>query len=94
MRYGLRVEGKDLIETYARTRAEGFGAGGAPARHDRHLRALGRLLRRLLPQGAAGPDAILDDFKAAFERVDLMLTPATPTAAFRIGDKMDDPVAM
>ena len=37
---------------------------------------------------------ILDDFKAAFEQVDALLTPATPTAAFRIGDKMDDPVAM
>ena len=37
---------------------------------------------------------ILDEFKAAFERVDLLLTPSTPSAAFRIGDKMDDPVAM
>ena len=37
---------------------------------------------------------ILDEFKAAFEQVDLLLTPATPTPAFRIGDKMDDPVAM
>jgi aspartyl-tRNA(Asn)/glutamyl-tRNA(Gln) amidotransferase subunit A len=34
------------------------------------------------------------DFEQAFEAVDLVLTPATPTAAFRIGEKMEDPVAM
>ncbi len=34
------------------------------------------------------------DFEQAFEQVDLVLTPATPTPAFRIGDKMDDPIAM
>jgi aspartyl-tRNA(Asn)/glutamyl-tRNA(Gln) amidotransferase subunit A len=34
------------------------------------------------------------DFEQAFEEVDLVLTPATPGPAFRIGDKMDDPVQM
>jgi aspartyl-tRNA(Asn)/glutamyl-tRNA(Gln) amidotransferase subunit A len=34
------------------------------------------------------------DFEQAFEDVDLVLTPATPSPAFRIGDKMDDPIAM
>jgi aspartyl-tRNA(Asn)/glutamyl-tRNA(Gln) amidotransferase subunit A len=37
---------------------------------------------------------ILRDFTQAFERVDAILTPATPTAAFAIGDRMDDPIAM
>jgi aspartyl-tRNA(Asn)/glutamyl-tRNA(Gln) amidotransferase subunit A len=34
------------------------------------------------------------DFEQAFEQVDLVLTPSTPSPAFRIGDKMDDPIAM
>ena len=35
-----------------------------------------------------------DDFRTAFENVDLVLTPTTPSAAFAIGEKMDDPIAM
>jgi aspartyl-tRNA(Asn)/glutamyl-tRNA(Gln) amidotransferase subunit A len=94
MRYGLRVEGQDLIDTYARTRAQGFG---------REVRR--RVMIGTYVLSAGYYDAyylkaqkvrtkILDEFKAAFERVDLLLTPSTPSAAFRIGDKMDDPVAM
>ena len=37
---------------------------------------------------------ILRDFQQAFETVDLLLTPTTPNAAFRIGEKMDDPIQM
>jgi aspartyl-tRNA(Asn)/glutamyl-tRNA(Gln) amidotransferase subunit A len=94
MRYGLRVEGEDLIDTYAKTRAQGFG---------REVRR--RVMIGTYVLSAGYYDAyylkaqkvrtkILDEFKAAFERVDLLLTPSTPSAAFRIGDKMDDPVAM
>ncbi len=94
MRYGLRVEGEDLIDTYARTRAAGFG---------QEVRR--RVMIGTYVLSAGYYDAyylkaqkvrtrILDEFKAAFEQVDLLLTPATPSAAFRIGDKMDDPVAM
>ncbi len=94
MRYGLRVEGKDLIDTYAKTRAQGFG---------REVRR--RVMIGTYVLSAGYYDAyylkaqkvrtkILDEFKAAFERVDLLLTPSTPSAAFRVGDKMDDPVAM
>jgi aspartyl-tRNA(Asn)/glutamyl-tRNA(Gln) amidotransferase subunit A len=94
MRYGLRIEGKDLIDTYARTRAAGFG---------REVRR--RVMIGTYVLSAGYYDAyylkaqkvrtkILDEFKAAFEEVDLLLTPSTPSAAFRIGEKMDDPVAM
>ena len=55
MRYGLRVEGGNLAETYMKTRAAGFGPEVQRRDPDRHLRALGRLLRRLLPEGAEGP---------------------------------------
>jgi aspartyl-tRNA(Asn)/glutamyl-tRNA(Gln) amidotransferase subunit A len=37
---------------------------------------------------------IADDFKAAFENVDVILTPVAPTPAFKIGEKMDDPLTM
>ena len=94
MRYGLRVEGKDLIDTYCRTRAEGFGKEvrrrvmigtyvlSAGYYEAYYLKA--QQVRTLIKR----------DFEQAFEAVDLVLTPATPTAAFRIGEKMDDPVAM
>jgi aspartyl-tRNA(Asn)/glutamyl-tRNA(Gln) amidotransferase subunit A len=94
MRYGLRIEGSDLIDTYAMTRAAGFGkevrrrvmigtyALSAGYYDAYYLKA--QKVRTLIKQ----------DFERAFADVDLVLTPATPGPAFRIGDKMDDPIAM
>ncbi len=94
MRYGLRVEGGNLTETYENTRAKGFGeevkrriligtyvlsAGYYDAYY---LKAL-KVRRR-----------IADDFDQAFERVDALLTPTAPSAAFGLGENADDPVAM
>jgi aspartyl-tRNA(Asn)/glutamyl-tRNA(Gln) amidotransferase subunit A len=94
MRYGLRVEGANLLETYEQTRAAGFGdevkrrimigayvlsAGYYDAYY---LKAL-KVRRR-----------IADDFDRAFEKVDALLTPTAPSAAFALGDRADDPVAM
>ncbi|HZA67969.1 MAG TPA: Asp-tRNA(Asn)/Glu-tRNA(Gln) amidotransferase subunit GatA [Geminicoccaceae bacterium] len=94
MRYGLRVAGSDLIDTYARTRAAGFG---------KEVRR--RVMIGTYALSAGYYDAyylkaqkvrtlIKRDFEQAFAEVDLVLTPATPGPAFRIGDKMDDPIAM
>jgi aspartyl-tRNA(Asn)/glutamyl-tRNA(Gln) amidotransferase subunit A len=94
MRYGLRVEGEDLLDTYAKTRGQGFGA---------EVRR--RVMIGTYVLSAGYYDAyyikaqqvrtlIKQDFEQAFEDVDLVLTPATPTAAFRVGERMDDPVAM
>jgi aspartyl-tRNA(Asn)/glutamyl-tRNA(Gln) amidotransferase subunit A len=94
MRYGLRVEGGNLQETYKRTRGEGFGAEVrrrvmigtyvlSAGYYDAYYVKAQKVRRR-----------IADDFAAAFERCDAILTPTTPSAAFRAGDKMDDPVAM
>ena len=92
VRYGLRVEADSLDEMYAETRAAGFGeevqrriligtyvlsAGYYDAYY---LKA--QKVRRLIKQ----------DFDTAFETVDAILTPATPTAAFPVGRKVDDPV--
>ena len=94
MRYGLRVEGANLTETYENTRAQGFGAEvkrrimiGAyvllAGYYDAYyLKAL-KVRRR-----------IADDFDQAWQTCDALLTPTAPSAAFALGDKSDDPVAM
>jgi aspartyl-tRNA(Asn)/glutamyl-tRNA(Gln) amidotransferase subunit A len=94
MRYGLRVEGGNLTETYENTRAEGFGA-----------EVKRRILIGTYVLSAGYYDAyylkalkvrkrIADDFDQAWEKVDALLTPTAPSAAFALGEKSDDPVAM
>ncbi|MBM3840862.1 MAG: Asp-tRNA(Asn)/Glu-tRNA(Gln) amidotransferase subunit GatA [Verrucomicrobia bacterium] len=94
IRYGLRVEGKDPIELYSRTRGAGFGAEIkrriilgtyvlSSGYYDAYyLRA--QKIRTLIRQ----------DFLKAFEKVDAIVTPTSPTAAFKIGEKADDPLQM
>jgi aspartyl-tRNA(Asn)/glutamyl-tRNA(Gln) amidotransferase subunit A len=94
MRYGARVAGKDLSATYENTRASGFG---------REVQR--RILIGTYVLSAGYYDAyylraqkvrqrIAQDFRDAFEKVDAILTPATPSAAFGLGEKSGDPVAM
>ncbi|MDV6033439.1 MAG: Asp-tRNA(Asn)/Glu-tRNA(Gln) amidotransferase subunit GatA [Phycisphaera sp. RhM] len=94
--YGHRAgeEAKDLVSMYCRSRAEGFGAevkrrimigtyalseGYADEYYNKALK-----VRRL----------IRGDYDAAFSQVDLLLGPVTPTPAFPLGDKIDDPIQM
>jgi aspartyl-tRNA(Asn)/glutamyl-tRNA(Gln) amidotransferase subunit A len=94
MRYGARVAGKDLTSTYEQTRAKGFGA-----------EVQRRVLIGTYVLSAGYYDAyylraqkvrqrIAQDFRDAFKEVDAILTPATPSAAFALGEKSGDPVAM
>jgi aspartyl-tRNA(Asn)/glutamyl-tRNA(Gln) amidotransferase subunit A len=94
MRFGLRVDGANLTETYEKTRAEGFGT-----------EVKRRILMGTYVLSAGYYDAyyikalkvrrrIADDFDQAFEKVDALLTPTAPSAAFRLGENADDPVAM
>ena len=94
MRYGLRVEGRNLTETYEKSRAAGFGAEVqrriligtyvlSAGYYDAYYVKAQKVRRR-----------IADDFAQAFAAVDALLTPTAPSAAFRLGEKMDDPVAM
>ena len=94
VRYGLRVNGASIDEMYENTRGEGFGE---------EVRR--RILIGTYVLSAGYYDAyylkaqkvrtlIARDFRQAFEDVDVLLTPTTPTAAFAIGEKTDDPVAM
>jgi len=94
VRYGLRVPGQDLMDTYEATRAAGFGA---------EVRR--RVLIGTYVLSAGYYDAyyikaqkvrslIAGDFEAAFERVDVLLTPTTPGPAFGIGEVVGDPIQM
>jgi aspartyl-tRNA(Asn)/glutamyl-tRNA(Gln) amidotransferase subunit A len=94
VRYGLRVAGETLDEMYENTRGQGFGA---------EVRR--RVLIGTYVLSAGYYDAyyvkaqkvrtlIARDFETAFETVDVILTPTAPSAAFVIGEKMDDPIAM
>ncbi|MHB1218414.1 MAG: Asp-tRNA(Asn)/Glu-tRNA(Gln) amidotransferase subunit GatA [Alphaproteobacteria bacterium] len=94
VRFGLRVNGDSLDDMYERTRAAGFGA---------EVRR--RVMIGTYVLSAGYYDAyylkaqkvralIARDFDRAFGQVDAILTPTAPSAAFAIGDKMDDPIAM
>ncbi len=95
VRYGLRAEGRDLIDMYEETRSEGFGN-----------EVKRRVLIGTYVLSAGYYDAyyikaqkvrtlIARDFEEAFKTVDVVLTPATPTAAFGIGEKgSGDPIEM
>jgi aspartyl-tRNA(Asn)/glutamyl-tRNA(Gln) amidotransferase subunit A len=99
MRYGLRVlpdgvEDPSAEQVMAATRDAGFGDEvkrriilGTYALSSGYYDAYygqAQKVRRL----------IADDFAAAFERVDVLVSPTSPTTAFRLGDKLDDPLSM
>ncbi len=94
MRYGLRVEGKDLLETYENTRAQGFGHEVkrrimigtyvlSAGYYDAYYRKAQRV-RALIAQ----------DFQDAFKKCDVLLTPTAPSPAFGWKEKPTDPVEM
>jgi aspartyl-tRNA(Asn)/glutamyl-tRNA(Gln) amidotransferase subunit A len=94
VQFGLRVPAKTLREMYFETRDQGFGAEAKrrillgtfvlSAGYYEAYYLKGQKVRTLIRQ----------DFENAFREVDLILTPTAPTAAFKIGEKIDDPLAM
>jgi aspartyl-tRNA(Asn)/glutamyl-tRNA(Gln) amidotransferase subunit A len=94
IRYGARVEGIDPIDLYSKTRGAGFGP-----------EVKRRILLGTYVLSSGYYDAyylraqkvrtlIRNDFLKAFEQVDAIVTPTSPTPAFRIGEKADDPLQM
>jgi aspartyl-tRNA(Asn)/glutamyl-tRNA(Gln) amidotransferase subunit A len=94
VRFGLRVEGRDLLETYRATRGQGFGA-----------EVKRRMILGTYALSAGYYDAyyvkaqkvrtlIKAEFDRAFEKCDAIVTPTSPTVAFKIGQKVNDPLAM
>ena len=94
VRFGLRVPGKDLTEMYENTRGEGFG------KETRRRILIGTYVLSAGYYDAYYKKAqqvralIARDFTQAFEKCDAILTPTAPSAAFAMGEKMDDPVTM
>ncbi len=94
VRYGLRVPGDTVEEMMAATRAEGFGP-----------EVIRRVLLGTYALSAGYYDAfygqaqkvrtlVRDDFRRAYEQVDVLVSPTSPTTAFPIGAKAADPIAM
>ena len=94
VRYGLRVDGEDSIEMMFRTRGEGFG----PEVKRRIMLGTYALsagyYEAYYGQAQKVRTLILQDYAAAFERFDVLVSPTSPTTAFPIGAKADDPMAM
>jgi aspartyl-tRNA(Asn)/glutamyl-tRNA(Gln) amidotransferase subunit A len=95
VRYGMRSESAgDLLEMYERTRAEGFGAEvkrrimlGTYALSSGYYEAYYGQAQKVRTRIAA-------DFDAAFAAVDFVVTPTSPSVAFGLGEKTDDPLSM
>ncbi len=94
VKYGMRAEGKDVIDMYKQTRSRGFGKEVkrriilgtyvlSSGYYDAYYRKAGQV--RTL---------IKSDFERAFETCDLIVTPVSPTTAFKVGEKMEDPLTM
>jgi aspartyl-tRNA(Asn)/glutamyl-tRNA(Gln) amidotransferase subunit A len=94
IRYGHRADGATTEELMARTRAEGLGP---------------EVIRRILlgtyalsagyydafyGQAQRVRAALRDEFTAAYQKVDVLVSPTSPTVAFRAGEKVDDPLSM
>ena len=94
IKYGLRKDAESLVDMYERTRGEGFGE-----------EVKRRILLGTYVLSSGYYDAyytkaqqikalICDSFEVIFKGSDLIVLPTTPTAAFRLGEKIDDPIAM
>ncbi len=94
VKYGHRSKGNNLTEMYENTRSEGFGE-----------EVKRRILIGTYVLSSGYYDAyyikaqkvrqlIKNDFDKAFKNIDAVLTPSTPSAAFKVGDKKDDPISM
>ncbi len=94
IRYGHSASGRDLLEVYTKSRGEVFG------REARRRILLGTYILShgyydaYYAKAVQVRKKITEELESAFQSVDLIVTPTTPTPAFKLGEKMDDPVAM
>ena len=94
VRFGIRRGNGDLLSLYERTRAEGFGTEvkrrimiGTYALSSGYYEAYYGKAQRVRTK-------IAEDFTSAFERVDFVITPTSPSVAFKLGERTADPLAM
>lgn len=94
IKYGISKRGKDLLDVYLKSREEGFGDEArrriilgayvlSSGYYDAYY-AKAQKIRTLIKQ----------DFKRAFEKVDVIMTPVSPFTAFKVGEKIDNPLSM
>lgn len=94
VKYGYRAKGETLLEMYRKTRGEGFGRevkrrimlgtfALSSGYYEAYYKKAGQV-RTLLK----------NDFHDAFKKCDVIVTPASPTTAFKLGEKMEDPLTM
>lgn len=94
VKYGLHKDGKDLLDDYLLTRREGFG------KEVRRRILLGTYVLSTgyydayYNKAVALKNSMTEEFKKIFTKVDFILTPTTPTPAFKIGEKTNDPLQM
>jgi aspartyl-tRNA(Asn)/glutamyl-tRNA(Gln) amidotransferase subunit A len=94
VRYGLRVPAEGVHEMYRRTREEGFGAE-AKRRIMLGTYALSSgYYEAYYAQAQKVRTKIVEDFRAAYSRYDVLISPTSPSVAFEIGAKTGDPLAM
>ncbi|MBF0590873.1 MAG: Asp-tRNA(Asn)/Glu-tRNA(Gln) amidotransferase subunit GatA [Nitrospirae bacterium] len=94
VKYGLRVDGDNLLDMYLKTRAAGFGNEvkrrimlGSYALSSGYYDAYYKKAQQVRT-------LITMDFEEAFKKVDVIVTPTAPTTAFKIGEKANDPLQM
>jgi aspartyl-tRNA(Asn)/glutamyl-tRNA(Gln) amidotransferase subunit A len=94
VRFGMRAGNGDLLSLYEETRAQGFGPEvkrrimlGSFALSAGYYEAYYGRAQRVRTK-------IADDFRNAFERFDFLVTPTSPSVAFKLGERLDDPLAM
>lgn len=94
MRYGFSAEGKNLAEVYMKSRGKGFG------QEARRRILLGTYVLShgyydaYYNKAIKVREKIKEEIVEIFKKVDFIATPTTPTTAFKLGEKLDDPVAM
>jgi len=94
VKYGLHKDGSDVIEDYFKTRGQGFG------KETRRRIILGTYVLssgyydEYYESALRMKELITNELKEAFKKIDLILTPTTPTPAFKIGEKISNPLAM
>ncbi len=94
VKYGLRVDGEDLFDMYLKTRTKGFGIEvkrrimlGTYALSSGYYEAYYRKAQQVRT-------LIKRDFENVFKDVDVIVTPTTPTTAFKLGEKIENPLQM
>lgn len=94
VRYGYRAQAEDLLEMYKKTRSKGFGDEVERRIMIGTYALSAGYYEAYYGQAQKVRTLIIDDFKKAFERFDVLVSPTSPTVAFKIGERVADPLQM